>query len=97
MQIDPSMSGKDVSYENGCLFDDNDNFDRCFNKKIFISHDNAFGMKFEPQEASMNDLYITPLEDCLKSVGSKVIVIQERQANVSLVSSQVVHIQDKIY
>mgnify|MGYP004717748873 CR=1 FL=1 len=59
MQNDPSMNGMNVICENWLHFDENDASNMSFNEKISISHDNAFGMKFEPQEASMNDLYIT--------------------------------------
>ena len=54
-------------------------------------------MKFEFQETSMNDSYITALEDCVKSVNSKVIITQNREADVPLVSTQVMHIQDNVY
>ena len=59
MQNDPSMNGRNVICENWLHFDENDASNVSFNEKISISHDNAFGMKFELQEASMNDSYIT--------------------------------------
>ena len=97
MQNDPSINDGNVACENGLHFDKNDASNVCFNEKTSISDDNAFGMKFEPQEASINYVYITPLEECVTNEGSKIIITQEDYMNISLVSTQVTNIQDNIY
>ena len=97
MENDPSMNGWDVVCKNGLYFDENGVSKCVFNKEISISHDNAFRMKFEAEKASMNISYITPLEDCVTSVGSRVMVTQESHVDIPLVSNQMTHTQGIIY
>ena len=97
MKNDPIMNGKNVVCDNGLYFDQSDASNVCFNEEISISYDNEFGMKFEPQETSINDSYIILLEDCVKNVGSKVIIAQESHMDVPLVNTQVTRVQGNIY
>ena len=69
----------------------------CFNEEIFISYDNAFRMKFELQEASMNNSYIIPLEYYVESVDSNALIAQKGHADIPLMNSQVTYIQSNIY
>ena len=77
MQNYANMNVGKVACQNGLYFDKNDASNVCFNEKMSISHDIAFGMKFEPQEVSMNDSYITSLEECVTNEGSKVIIAKK--------------------
>ena len=97
MQDDPSMNDGNVVCRNGLHFDENDASNIRFNEKLSISQDQILGTNFETQEMSINDSFFIPLEECVKSIGSKYIVTQERQADVPLVSTQVTHIQGIIY
>ena len=54
-------------------------------------------MEFEPQEASMNDVNITPLDKCVTNEDSKVIIAQKGYMDVPLVSTQMTHLQGHIY
>ena len=45
----------------------------------------------------MNDVYITPFEECIESVGSEFVIAQEGHVEVPLVSFQFVQMQDNIY
>ena len=69
-------------------FDDNKASNVSFNEKMSTSHDNTFGMDLEPLEASMNNVYITSLEERAESVGFKIIITKESHADVSLMSSR---------
>ena len=63
-----------------------------------ISQDNIFGTNDETEEMNINDSYLTtPFEECFKGVGSKDVISQKGHVDISLVSIQVMHIQDNIY
>ena len=55
------------------------------------SCDNVFGSNIETQEVTLNDVYITPLEDCLVPIGSKDMIEQGIPVAYPLVSSQVTY------
>mgnify|MGYP004709482369 CR=1 FL=1 len=71
MQNDPSMNGGNVVCKNGLHFDENDASSLCFNEKVSISHDCIYGSNVQPQEMSMNDSHLTPLEKCFEEVSFK--------------------------
>ena len=81
-----NMNGRNVTCKNGLHFDDNNTSNISFNEYISISHDNIFGINFEPEKESMNDVYLIPLEECGESEGSRNIILQEIHADVPLVS-----------
>ena len=98
-EFNPNMNGRHITCENGMHFDDNEAPNMSFSEKTFISHDNIFGTNLKSQEESMNDVYLTLLDKCVKSIDSKVIITQESHADVpvSLESSQVEQMQGKIH
>ena len=62
-----------------------------------ILHDNSFGINLESQEMSFSGSFLTPLEECLESGGSKDKIVQAILVESLLMNSQVVHIQGEIY
>ena len=97
MQIDPKINGRNVACEDGVHFDENDESYLHFNDEISISHDDVFGMNFEPQEECINDAILAPFEECFNSAGSNDIFPQKDHEDVPLVNFQAVIFQENIF
>ena len=72
-----------------CLEDDYD--------IISIHSDNVFGLNIEIQEVTLNDAFVTPLEEYLVPIGSKSRIAQVIPGTYLLMNSQVMYEQSDTY